>query len=170
MSHVTQDHYRSQNAGGGRSVIKPEDAITTEGWSNGNMYFGNCTYNKVDDNIAVNASSLYIDVQSLTNNSKQSIQVQLEVVFTSAASNTLKCVTNTPITLAPGYSQNCTFRFSDPYYWEFSNALLNEALNRYVEITWYGTAVLTDITNNIKHYVYFSDGDIEEVNYIQCAY
>ena len=53
---------------------------------------------------------------------------------------------------------------------EFSDALLNEALNRYVEITWYGTAVLTDITNNIKHYVYFGDGDIEEVNRIQCAY
>ena len=50
MSHVTQDHYRSQNARVG-SVIKPEDAITTEGWINGNMYFGNCTYNKVDDNI-----------------------------------------------------------------------------------------------------------------------
>lgn len=170
MSHVAQDHYRSQNAVVGRSVIKPEDAITTEGWSNGNMYFGNCTYNKVDDNIAVNASSLYIDVQSLTNKSKQNIQVQLEVIFASAASNTLKCVANAPITLAPGYSQNCTFRFSDPYNWQFSDALLNEALNRYVEITWYGTAVLTDITNNIKHYVYFADGDTEIVNRIQCAY
>ena len=89
MSHVTQDHYRSQNAGRGRSVIKPEDAITTEGWINGDMYFGNCTYNKVDDNIAVDTSPLYIDVQSLTNKSKQSIQVQLEVIFTSAVGNTL---------------------------------------------------------------------------------
>ena len=169
MSHVTQDHYRSQNVGGG-SVIKPEDAITNEGWSNGNMYFGNCTYNKIDDTIAVNASSLYIDVQSLTNTSKQSIQVQLEVVFTSAAGNTLKCICDAPITLAPGYSQNCTFRFNIPYNWEFSDALLNEALNRYVEITSYGTAVLTDITNNIRHYVYFVDGDTEIVNRIQYAY
>lgn len=170
MSHVTQDHYRSQNVGGGYVVIKPEDVITNEGWSNGDMYFGNCTYNKVDDNISVNASSLYIVVQSLTNKSKQSIQVQLEVVFASAASNTLKCIADKPITLVSGYSQNCTFRFSNPYNWEFSDALLNEALNRYVEITWYGTAVLTDITNNIRHDVYFGDGDTEIVNRIQYAY
>lgn len=168
MSHVIQDHYRSQNAW--CSALKPKDAITTEGWINGDMYFGDCTYNKIDGTIAVNAASLYIDVQSLTNNSKQSIQVQLGVVFASTASNTLKCICNAPITLEPGYSQDCTFRFSNPYNWEFSDALLNEALNRYVEITWYGTAVLTDITNNISYYVYFAEGDTEVVNRIQCAY
>lgn len=69
------------------------------------MYFGNCTYNKVDDNISVNASPLYIDVQSLTNKSKQSIQVQLEVVFTSAAGNTLKCIANAPITFDSPFVQ-----------------------------------------------------------------
>ena len=170
MSHVTQDHYRSQNVGG-RSVIKPANAITNDGWTNGDMYFGNCTYNKVDDNISVNASSLYIEVIRLTNKSKQSIQVQLEVLFTSAIGNTLKCISDERITLVPGYSQNCTFRFSDTFNWEFSDALLDEALNYYVEITWDGTAVLTDITNNIRHDVYFADGDAEAtVNRIQCAY
>lgn len=169
MSRVTQDHYRSQNAGGS-VVITPINAITTKGWINGNMYFGNCIYNKIDDNISVNASSLYIDVQSLTNKSKQSIKVQLEVDFTSAAGNILKCIADAPIILASGYSQDCTFRFSDPYNWEFSDALLDEALNRYVEITWYGIAVLTDITNNIKHYVHFVEGNTEIVNRIQCSY